>query len=61
METPLLFFLGKLANDIYILFNDIRNKYFATTFMFGTIFFLVFNADFNTHMAVNNLFRFFLL
>jgi len=32
-------FLGKLTNDIYILF-DIRNKYFTLIFMFGTIFFL---------------------
>jgi len=44
-------FLEKLINDIYILFDDIRNKYFASIFMFGTIFFLVFNVDFNTHMV----------
>jgi len=36
-------FLGKLTNDIYILL-DIRNKYFASIFMFGTIFLLVFNV-----------------
>jgi len=58
---PFFIFLGKLANDIYILFDDIRNKYFASIFMFGSICILVFNADFNTHiactMAVDNLFR----
>jgi len=58
-------FLEKLTNDIYILFDDIRNKYFASIFMFGTIFLLVFNADFNTHMvctmAVDNLFCFFVI
>jgi len=30
-----LFFLEKLANDIYILFDNIRNKYFATTFVWN--------------------------
>jgi len=65
METTFLFFLGKLTNNIYILFNDIRNKYFASIFMFGTILLLVFNTDFNTHMvctmAVDNLFCFFVI
>jgi len=58
-------FLGKLANNIYILFDDIRNKCFILIFMFGIIFLFVFNADFNTHMActmaVDNLFRFFVI
>jgi len=44
---------------------DIRNKYFVSIFMFGTIFLLVCNADFNTHMvctmAVDNLFCFFVI